>query len=72
MQGIVGRTKREHGILKIMLAMREPLKHNTAIMNRLNIQQRTKIIAALCEGNSLRAAAATANAARTDAPAPTQ
>lgn len=55
-----------------MLAMREPLKHNTAIMNRLNIQQRTKIIAALCEGNSLRAAAATANAARTDAPAPTQ
>ncbi len=37
--------------------MHELLKHNIAIMNRLNTDQRTKIIAALVEGNSLRATA---------------
>lgn len=35
----------------------EQLKHNRAIMNRLNQEQRAQIIGALCEGNSLRATA---------------
>jgi len=33
------------------------LKHNDSIMNRLSLEQRTKLIAALVEGNSLRATA---------------
>lgn len=37
--------------------MLELLKHNTVIMNRLSKAERTKIIAALSEGNSLRATA---------------
>jgi IS1 family transposase len=37
--------------------MHERLKHNEHIMNRLTKEQRTKIIAALVEGNSLRATA---------------
>jgi IS1 family transposase len=37
--------------------MLKPLKHNMRIMNRLTTDQRTKIIAALVEGNSLRATA---------------
>jgi IS1 family transposase len=37
--------------------MLERLKHNNTIMNRLTKEQRTKIIAALVEGNSLRATA---------------
>jgi hypothetical protein len=41
--------------------MLEQLKHNDSIMNRLNKEQRTKIIAALVEGNSLRATARMCN-----------
>jgi IS1 family transposase len=37
--------------------MLEQLMHNGSIMNRLNKEQRTKIIAALVEGNSLRSTA---------------
>ena len=37
--------------------MLEPLKYNMIIMNRLDANQRAKIIAALVEGNSLRATA---------------
>src|SRR5467141_3135929 len=37
--------------------MHERLKHNEHIMNRLSKEQRIKIIAALVEGNSLRATA---------------
>ena len=39
------------------LTLLEPLMHNSTTMNRLNKEQRTKIIAALDEGNSLRATA---------------
>src|SRR5580704_7625574 len=39
------------------LDMHEPLKHNSYIMNTLNKAKRTQIIAALVEGNSLRATA---------------
>ena len=41
----------------------EPLKHNTVIMNCLNKQQQTQIIASLVEGNSLRATARICNVA---------
>jgi IS1 family transposase len=40
-----------------VLDKHERLKHNDGIMNRLHKEQRTKIIAALVEGNSLRATA---------------
>ncbi len=38
-----------------MLDKHEPVKHNRAIMNQLTKEQRTRVIAALVEGNSLRA-----------------
>jgi len=44
-------------VSKIFLDIHEPVKHNARIMNRLNRDQRAKIIAALVEGNSLRAVA---------------
>jgi IS1 family transposase len=43
--------------LYFTLDMLEPLMHNMFIMNRLSANERTKIIAALVEGNSLRATA---------------
>jgi IS1 family transposase len=42
---------------KYPLTMLERLMHNNFIMNRLNKEQRTKIISALVEGNSLRSTA---------------
>jgi IS1 family transposase len=47
----------ENGHTPFALDKREPLKHNMAIMNRLNKEQHTKIVAALVEGNSMRATA---------------
>ena len=44
-------------MLTISVDTLERLKHNRVIMNRLNKEQRSKIIAALVEGNSLRATA---------------
>jgi len=41
----------------LQLDMLDPFMHTECIMNRLNKEQRTKIIAALVEGNSLRATA---------------
>ena len=46
-----------YNLIKYYLTKHEPLKHNTGTMNRLNKDKQIKIIAALVEGNSLRATA---------------